>query len=265
MWAGSFDTVGTDPPDWRADLRRLSESRLSKATLFTRQRVQSLQAVSELIDALRERLGTKMENTYLVFTSDNGFFLGQHRLWNGKGTAYDHDVRVPLVIVPPGGLDQPRTVTEVVQNVDLAPTFAAIAGAPLVLPTDGMSLLPWLGGPEDLPTTWRDGALVTFTDDDKAFGPDRSKTSMLIPSYQALRTTAYLYIDNGTIDNSPPVDHDDGEFYWLANDAAQIDNRYDDLTTRQRQDLNDALIEFGSCQAAACPAINLPEVTPLRP
>ena len=262
MWAESFDTVGTSPPNWRADLDPLTPDQLADATVFTRQRAQSLQAVSDLIDELRETLGTEMDNTYLVFTSDNGFFLGQHRLWNGKGTAYDHDVRVPLVIVPPGGLDEPRTVTEIVQNVDLAPTFADIAGAPLLLPTDGMSLLPWLGAPEDLPTTWRDGGLVSFEGGEKGLGPDRSRGSAIIPAYKALRTTEYLYIDNGTVDATPPKNHGRGEFYWLPTDGEQINNLYDTLSSTEQQALNDALVTFSSCDGAACPAIDLPEVTP---
>jgi N-acetylglucosamine-6-sulfatase len=262
MWAGSFDTVGTAPPSWRADLEPLTPQQRENATVYTRQRAQSLQAVSDLIDEVRDALGAELENTYLVFTSDNGFFLGQHRLWNGKGTAYDHDVRVPLVIVPPGGLDQPRTVTKIVQNVDLAPTFADIAGAPLVLPTDGMSLLPWLGAPEDLPTTWREGGLITFHGGDDGLGPDWSRGSSIIPPYKALRTEQYLYIDNGTIDATPPIDHSKGEFYWLSTDSAQIHNLYDTLSSQEQKMLNTALLAFSSCVAAACPAIDLPVITP---
>ena len=264
MWTESFDQVGTNPPDWRADLEPLSPRQLKVTTALTRQRAQSLQAVSDLIDAVRAALGADIANTYLVFTSDNGYFLGQHRLWHGKGTAYDHDVRVPLVIVPPGGLDQPRTVTEVVQNVDLAPTFADIADARLALPTDGMSLLPWLGAPEDLPTTWRDGGLVIFRGGDNRLGPDGSRGSRMIPAYKALRTKRYLYIDNGKVNETPPPDHGKGEFYVVATDPEQMDNLYDDLAPRQRRDLHDALVEYASCSGRAgpnrCQEVDLPEI-----
>ena len=261
IWAESFNTVGTDAPSWRADLSAISDLE-DRATVLTRERAQSLQAVSDLIVRLRGALGAEIDNTYLVFTSDNGFFLGQHRLFGGKGTAYDHDVRVPLVIVPPGGRAEPRSVTAVVQNVDLAPTLAEIAGAPLVLPPDGMSLLPWLGPPEALPTSWRDGGLISFLGGEDGLGPDRSQTGKIVPPYKALRTEQYLYVDYTEVDATPPNDHLDGEFFWLASDAEQLDNRYDDLAPEQRHDLNSALVAYSSCAKLACRQADLPEIMP---
>jgi len=66
-------------------------------------------------------------NTYLVFSSDNGLHAGQYRLMPGKLTAFDTDIRVPLVVV---GLGVPagRRTSAMSENIDLAATFAGIAG-----------------------------------------------------------------------------------------------------------------------------------------
>ena len=65
-------------------------------------------------------------NTYLVFSSDNGLHTGQYRLMPGKLTAFDTDIDVPLVVVGPG-VPAGKTTNAMAENIDLAPTFAAIA------------------------------------------------------------------------------------------------------------------------------------------
>ena len=69
----------------------------------------------------------QLDNTYIVFTSDNGFHLGQHRLPAGKQTAYDTDIHVPFLVRGPG-ITAGVHVARLAGNVDLAPTFEAMAG-----------------------------------------------------------------------------------------------------------------------------------------
>ena len=81
-----------------------------------------MQAIDEMIGAIRaqlRRLGVA-DNTYIVFSSDNGFHMGQRRLFQGKQTYFDHDIRVPLVVVGPG-VRRGASVTRVAANVDLRP------------------------------------------------------------------------------------------------------------------------------------------------
>jgi membrane-anchored protein YejM (alkaline phosphatase superfamily) len=89
-----------------------------------RKRIQSLQAVDRSIGKLITTLKNngQLANTYIVFTSDNGFHLGQHRLPAGKQTAYDTDIHVPLLIRLPGGQHGGRRVAARASLVDLAPT-----------------------------------------------------------------------------------------------------------------------------------------------
>ena len=98
-------------------------------------RIETLPAVdrgvAQIVDALRK--SGELEDTILVFSSDNGTFQGQHRLPGGKGLAYEEASHLPLAIsVPPkyaGGAAPPATVGEMTANIDYAPTFIDWAGS----------------------------------------------------------------------------------------------------------------------------------------
>ena len=92
------------------------------------------------------------QNTYIVFSSDNGLHTGEYRLMPGKLTAFDTDIHVPLIVTGPG-VPQGATTDRMAENVDLAKTFAGLAGT--TLPSDGHSLVPLLGGAA--PARWRRG------------------------------------------------------------------------------------------------------------
>jgi N-acetylglucosamine-6-sulfatase len=123
-------------------------------------RAQSVEAVDKLVADVEAKFAANglARNTYIVFSSDNGYHLGQHRLTRGKQTAFDTDIRVPLIVVGPG-VPKGKTVTQVAQNVDLYPTFAELAGAKPHRPIDGHSLVPLLHPTKRRPR-WRTVALV---------------------------------------------------------------------------------------------------------
>ena len=83
----------------------------------------------------------RLDNTYVIYTSDNGFHMGQHRLFIGKTTAYEEDIRVPMAIRGPGVPEGVSGSQPMVLNNDLAPTFAAIAGVEPPSFVDGRSFL----------------------------------------------------------------------------------------------------------------------------
>lgn len=98
---------------------------------FYRSRLRALQGVDELVDGLVTRLeqSGQLDNTYIIYTSDNGFHIGQHRLPPGKTCGFEEDIRVPLFIRGPGvakGYVQDAVTT----HVDLAPTLFHLAGIP---------------------------------------------------------------------------------------------------------------------------------------
>ena len=107
-------------PPWRTNRRTLSKK---KALTYYRDRARMAQSIDRLIGRVRDTVGS---NTYVLLTSDNGFHLGQHQLNGGKGTPYDSDTRVPLVVVGPDVVRGTRR--QFVNNLDLAPTFEELAG-----------------------------------------------------------------------------------------------------------------------------------------
>src|SRR5713101_3470201 len=96
-------------------------------------------------------------NTYFVFSSDNGYHMGEHRLIPGKMTAYDTDIYVPLIVTGPG-VPAGRTVEEIVQNIDLCPTFTELGFAAAPASVDGRSLASLMRG--DKVEGWRTVAMV---------------------------------------------------------------------------------------------------------
>jgi N-acetylglucosamine-6-sulfatase len=188
-----------------------------KRTIDTkyRDRVRMMQSVNDMLGkVLGSMTAAQRANTYVVFSSDNGFHLGQHRLLSGKGTAYDHDVQVPLVITGPGVKTQ--TVNRIAQNVDLFPTFLRMAGINPPNDRDGASLLGLAEG--DQPQQWRKSALVEHQRVTSPADPDAEPdaANATPPTYTAIRTDDALFVRyaSGTT-----------EYYDLATDAEQNTNK----------------------------------------
>ncbi|HLX60981.1 MAG TPA: sulfatase [Planctomycetota bacterium] len=102
------------------------------------------------------------ENTVVVFTGDNGYFLGEHELAD-KWYAYEESLRVPLIVRDPRlpAARRGQRCDELVLNVDLAPTFCTLAGVPVPAPMQGRELTPLLRG--ETPANWRRDFLYQFT------------------------------------------------------------------------------------------------------
>jgi N-acetylglucosamine-6-sulfatase len=154
----------------RSDVERLRGDMLRSLLGVDR----AVEAVAAAIDA-----AGRSDETYFVYTSDNGFLWGEHRL-TGKVWPYEESVRVPLVIRPPGGRPT-RVVDELVLDIDVAPTIAELAGVEGGRPSDGRSLVPLLDGRED---GWRHRFVIEFL----GFAPG-------IPPYVGLRTDRFVYVE----------------------------------------------------------------------
>lgn len=183
-------------------------------------RLGSLQSVDEgigqLVAALREERA--LSNTYVIFTSDNGFFAGEHRLTSGKGLAYDPAARVPMLIRGPG-LERGGT-SEPTSNTDTTATIVDAAGAAPGRSLDGRSLL--------------DGGLA-----------DRD---VLIesPSYSAVRSREYLWIEHSR-------EGEPRELYDLARDPFLLESRHDDPDYAQvRAERSARLAQLRGCSGASC-------------
>jgi arylsulfatase A-like enzyme len=154
----SFDHVDPSQPSYIRDQPPLSDAEKRELTWTYEDKLEALQTVDDLVAALIEALERtdQLDNTYIVFATDNGFMLGEHRLTQ-KGKPYEESIRTPLLVRGPG-VPAGETRTQLVSNVDLAPTFAELAGAEPPARPDGRSLVPFLSG--DPPASWRDTLLL---------------------------------------------------------------------------------------------------------
>ncbi len=134
-----------DAPAWLKKIPPLDPSTERSLSRTFRLRVQDMQSVDRMIGRLEAKvqdLGVA-SNTYFIFSSDNGFHLGEYDLRAGKQTAFNTDIRVPLVVTGPDVPAGSSTVTRLAQNIDLAPTFDDLAGATSpASSTDGHTLVP---------------------------------------------------------------------------------------------------------------------------
>ena len=99
--------------------------------------------IGRLLDYLKEK--GLLDNTLVVYTSDQGFYMGEHG-WFDKRFMYEESLATPLVMRLPKGYERRGVVSEMVQNIDYAPTFLEMAGAPIPADIQGESLVPLLRG-----------------------------------------------------------------------------------------------------------------------
>jgi N-acetylglucosamine-6-sulfatase len=135
----------SDKPAGIQQLPRLGTSRIRDMQRRYRCELESLLSVDEgveqIVDALRAH--RELNSTLVVYTSDNGYFHGEHRIPRGKTKIYEESIRVPLLMRGPDvGIPRGRSVSDLVINADLAPTIVEVAGATPGLLMDGRSLIP---------------------------------------------------------------------------------------------------------------------------
>ncbi len=236
----SFDRVPKHAPLWLADRAPLGPRQLFAINSAFRRRAQSVVAVDRMLGHIEQVLAANgvAKNTYLVFSSDNGYHTGQYGLTPGKLTAFDSDIRVPLIVAGPGV--RRGSTKAMSENIDLAETFAAIGGTSVV--GDGHSLLPVLT--RGTVRHWRDAIVVEHHGSDLGGAdPDLQQPAAGSPrTYEAMRSPQFLY-----------VEYNDGEreFYDLRRDPFELDNLAGRLTVAARRRLHAELVRMAGCHGAA--------------
>jgi N-acetylglucosamine-6-sulfatase len=234
----AYNTVPQNPPAWLAGQKPLSKKMIKIMDGKFRKRVQSVQAIDDMIARVKAELVTQgvADSTYLVLSSDNGFHLGEHRLRAGKTTAFDTDIRTPLVVVGPG-VPAGRTVDDLAANIDLRPTFAALAGTRVPATVDGRDLSGLIHG---RPAGIRDVVLIEHRGQVMdAADPDRQPVqSGHPPTYRALRGRTWLYVEYATGER---------EYYDTAADPHQLNNAVATLSTERLAELHTAVVAVESC------------------
>ena len=234
----SFDEKDvSDKPPWIQDWRRLTSD--DKAAINDRheKRLESLRSVDDLVGEVVNQLPPEdLADTYIVFTSDNGWYHGEHRVRFGKGRPYEEAPHVPLVIRGPS-VQAGSSTDELVLDTDYFPTFMNLAGAPTPsYPLDGRSLLPVLKDPNT--TSWGRTAILLEGrgGDDPEIPVDRN--------YNGIRTSTNKY-----------VEYEGGfkELYNLSTDPYELQNLlYPTQTAADPGNLPTRLQELKGCAGDTC-------------
>jgi N-acetylglucosamine-6-sulfatase len=248
----AYNYKNKNAPGWLKDEPPLGPAGNTLITESFRKRAESVKSVDDMIGTLvstLQRTGV-WDNTYLVFSSDNGLHMGEHRLRPGKLTAFDTDIHVPLIVVGPH-VPHGRVIVPFAENIDLRPTFDEWAGTKPDEGIDGRSLEPLLSDPTG-PSGWPRGVLVEH------HGPDGNPDDPDYParnsgnptSYEALRLDGALY-----------VEYTDGEreYYDLRTDPFELDNTYGNLPAAYVHELHAQLERVENCDdAPKCSEIATP-------
>ena len=240
---------------------------ISATTTDYRCRLASLlgvdRSVASVIAALRA--SGELDRTLILFTSDNGFLLGEHREAAGKNLPYEEAIRVPLIVRGPG-IPAGKSVDDPTVNADLAPTILDATGvtAPedLARPQDGRSLLPLASGE----SSWPQRAILIEGRDDAASTPSGYESI----SYQGVRTSGYLYVEwhrlrTDTVEGATQAHIGAGpvagvELYDTSRDPYEIHNlTMDPGYTAVRERLSAALARLAGCEGGDCEvSVDLP-------
>ncbi len=183
-------------------------------------------SVGELLAWLDAHPDVK-RNTLIVYSSDQGFFLGEHGYYD-KRWMYEECLRMPLVMHWPKRIEGGRTIQQLTQNIDFAPTFLELAGAQLAIKPHGKSLLPLLDGRGA--ADWRDAVYYHYYE---------SQATHRVPAHFGVRTDRHKLIRY----YEPHVDG--WELFDLQTDPNELRNLADDPAHRDvRKRLEQRLAEL---------------------
>jgi N-acetylglucosamine-6-sulfatase len=161
--------------------------------------------VGEILKALKDT--GQLDNTIIVFTSDNGYFYGEHGLSVERRLAYEESIRLPLLVRYPKLIKTGTVRNEFALNIDLAPTLLSLVGVPVPTTMQGHSLVPLLNGGQ---SEWRNSFLIELYSD-KVFP---RITQM---GYKAVRNERWKYIHYFELDGMD-------ELYDLKTDPYEMKN-----------------------------------------
>ncbi|QKK09658.1 MAG: sulfatase [Planctomycetota bacterium] len=182
------------------DLVRWNYQRYAKDYLRCVQSVDD--SVGTLLDEL-DAMGLA-ENTIVVYTSDQGWYLGEHG-WYDKRWMYEESFRTPLLVRWPGVAEPGGVNTDLVQNLDFAPTFLEAAGVPVPVPMQGRSMVDVIAGPT--PADWRSSVYYHYYENPGAHNVAR---------HEGVRTATHKLIRF--------YDTDEWELYDLVADPDELTN-----------------------------------------
>jgi N-acetylglucosamine-6-sulfatase len=234
------ETVVTDKPSWIREYPTMTATDLTNLRKQFNDRIAAFRAVDDMVGAMGlalEQTG-QLNRTTIIFTSDNGYQNGEHRI-SGKSNAYEESIRIPLYIYTPS-IPQKQTITPIALNNDLASTISEVVGITPGATVDGRSLLPLMRNP-NIP--WRKKFLIEHWYSPFNFWFD-------VPTYAAIRTVSTRIAPNKTY-----VEYTSGEKEYYNNllDPYQLNSLHGSVSDApDRTILSQWLSQLKTCSGASC-------------
>jgi N-acetylglucosamine-6-sulfatase len=220
----------SDKPPWIRSLPKLSDNQIAQIDTRQENRAETLQALDDLVEGVVNKLQSArvLNNTYVFFTSDNGWESGEHRIPEGKQQPYEESIHMPLLVRGPGVAAGSAT-GKLVLNTDFLPTFTDLADTQTPSYVDGRSLRPILEGRA---TTWRSAILLEISHPEQTM------------SAYGIRTSA----------GNKYIEYEGGfrEFYNLSTDPYELRNKYS--AARPPTSLAARLEALKGCASDSCRA-----------
>jgi N-acetylglucosamine-6-sulfatase len=226
--------IGNLPPLGRATATR------DEAILGRQRSLMAIEdGVGEILKALKDT--GQLDNTVIVFTSDNGYFYGEHGLSVERRLAYEESIRMPLLVRYPKAIKAGTMRSELALNIDLAPTLLELAGVAVPGTMQGRSLVPLLEGKRP---AWRNSFLIEYYSD-KVF------PRVLQMGYKAVRNWRWKYIHYLELEGM-------NELYDLKSDPYEMKNLIDQpgaarALDKMKREMERLLKETSASQKAGLP------------
>jgi arylsulfatase A-like enzyme len=220
----------SDKPTFVRNSAPLTQAQIDEIDIWYRARLEALQAVDEGVERIIQTLKAagELDNTYIIYTADNGWLQGEHRISLQKVHAYNESSRVPLIVRAPGGEAGGR-VAEPTSSLDLTQTILDLAGARPEegYELDGMSLAPYFSDPD-----LRLGRAVFV------------ETAAGNEGYVAVTAGRWKYVE---------YNNGDRELYDLRNDRFEMNSLHEDPTKADLiAELSDLIGRFRTCNGSDC-------------
>jgi len=250
----------SDKPSFIRSQSRLTSNEVTQLTLEYRKSIEALQSVDrgikEIIDTLTET--GKLNDTYIIFTSDNGFFLGQHRIHRGKLLPYEPALKVPFIMRGPG-IKPKSTSRELVANQDIAPTILHLTGATASSKIDGRPMIKFWKNPKTLSrrpillSSYQQATTLIpgdYPNEPPVVTPDNVGAQISAKAanqnYVGIRVGPYKYVE---------YEEGESELYVLTQDPAELKNRFGKPRyNKVLEYLDTELTKLRACKGSSCRA-----------
>ena len=228
-WDAFYDPIIEDFYKRKLSGKELAEWKFQR---YMRDYMKVVKTLDDNVGRLLDYLESEglLENTLVVYTSDQGFYMGEHG-WFDKRFMYEESFRTPLVMRLPDGFDRRGDIDEMVQNIDYAPTFLELAGVPVPDDIQGESVVPLLRG--EHPDDWRDALYYHFYE---------YPAEHMVKRHYGVRTDRYKLIHFYN-------DIDCWELYDLQNDPYELNNlfgekEYENVVKEMKEKLLELQVQY---------------------